>query len=121
MDLSDIIKAKAIFGGSGSGGGGGASLVNVSIINNTAEELEVVVVNLVGDQGPLPAHLEGAAYLDANSTLEIDAVVLGEYSKILAIGKTISAVTGEITIDTGSLTGVATIHGPGTVTISAGA
>ena len=99
------------------GGGGGASLVKVSIINNTSEELEVQVVHLIGDTMMLPAHLGFNEYIDANSTLEIDAVTLGEYSKIIALGKTITAVTGEITKD--SAEGLATIHGPGTVTITA--
>lgn len=102
--------------GEPAGGGGGASLVKVSIINNTAEELRVDVVHLIGDQMMLPAHLGFSEYIDANSTLEIDAVTLGEYSKIIALGKTITAVTGEITKD--SAEGLATIHGPGTVTIS---
>lgn len=101
-------------------GGGGGGLVKVTIINNTSNELEVNVVHLSEADGTMPAHLDYYAYPAANSTLEIYAVTLREYSKIFAIGSYTMEVTGEVTKDTGTTMTLATIHGPGTVTFSQG-
>jgi len=98
-------------------GGSGGGIAEVTIINNTANEIEVNIIYVDTDQPPfIGDRYNQGVYVDASSSLTVQAPTTGDYNKAQAIESTITAVTGDIELST--TYHYAIIRGNGTITVS---
>jgi hypothetical protein len=99
-------------------GGSGGGIAEVTIINNTANEIEVNIIYVDTDQPPfIGDRYSQGVYIDASSSLTVQAPTTGDYNKAQGMdGATITSVTGDIELN--STTHIAIIKGNGTITVS---
>jgi len=98
-------------------GGGGGGLAEVTIINNTANEIDVNMIYVDTNQPPIiGSRFVSGIYVDGSSSMTVQAPTTGEYNKAQGVECTITAVSGDIELN--STTHIAIIKGNGTITVS---
>jgi hypothetical protein len=103
--------------GEPAGGGGGGGLAEVTIINNTANEIDVNMIYVDTNQPPIiGSRFVSGIYVDGSSSMTVQAPTTGDYNKAQGVECTITAVSGDIELN--STTHIAIIKGTGTITVS---
>lgn len=111
MDLFDVVVAKKLSGGGG-GGSNDFSTAEVTVVNNSVNEVELPII-YVGSTPMGDVLLSSVAYIDAQDTQTINAVLYNNNAFVDVYGLNVS-VSGNASIGNDAVI----ITGDCTITIS---